>query len=119
MTTDEITKEDRSTTYKPDALPTSVTRTLHISYGMGRWNAGQIEISEYGCRGNDGFERIPLCEHEVTVAIPKPDDIKAKAVEVLEEQKRDLLAKHHQELKTVQDKIDNLLAIEFKPGSNA
>lgn len=115
MTTDTAT-EDRRTTYKPNALPTSITRTLYVSYGMGRYNAGQIEINEYSHKGSDGFERIPLCQHEVSIEIPQPGDIKAKAVEVLEEQKRDLLAKQHQELKAVQDKIDNLLAIEFKPG---
>jgi hypothetical protein len=110
---------DRTTTYKPDELPTSVTRTLWISYGMGKWNAGQIEINDYVSKSSDGFEKIPLCQHEVTIQIPQPDDIKAKAVEVLEEQKRDLQARHHQELKAVQEKIDNLLAIEFKPGEAA
>lgn len=117
--TSNTEKEDRNTAYKPDALPASITRTLFICYGMGRYNAGRIEINDFDHSGSDGFERIPLCQHEVTITIPKPDDIKAKAVEVLEEQKRGMLARHHHELKAVQDKIDNLLAIEYKSGDAA
>ena len=101
--------------YEHDKLPEELTRKLYVSYGMGRFNAGRISISQHGNASSDGFECIPLAEMEVTFKLSVDCDLKTKAVRVLEKKKDDIKAEYHMKLKEVQDKIDHLLAIEFKP----
>ena len=110
------TEDKRSKPYKPDALPVSINRPLWITYGMGKYNAGQITVDARAPYDGAGdFAKVVLCESSLSVEIPKQKNIKGKILRVLESEKEAVLAENHQRLKAVQDKIDNLLAISFKP----
>ena len=110
------TKDCRDTTYKHDALPAQITRSLYIQYGVGRWNAGQIMINDMDFAGSDGTERVLLATTEITVEIPPEQNIKAKLLKVLQDDLAKVKAENHMREKSVQDKIDNLLAITYEPG---
>lgn len=98
-------------------LPKSIQKKLYITYGLGQFIEGQISVSEYPPRNQrDGWECVLLGEQDVTFKINPPrQNIKQKALDALEEQKREVLAENHMRLKRVQEKIDQLLAIEYQP----
>jgi len=100
-----------------EKLPKTQTTEIFITLCIGGYRAGELN---YRNRDFSTFsdDEILLGTQKVKFNIPQNVDIKGKAIEGLEDQKSKLLAKHHMELKDVQDKIDNLLAIEYKPEEN-
>lgn len=108
---------DRHEEYAPDKVPTSITRTIYVGYGIGKYNAGKIVIDDFSRKGTSSdFAVAPLAEQKITIKLPKCKvDVKKRMLEVLEEQKCEVLAENHARLKAVQDQIDELLAIEYHP----
>lgn len=113
-----MSDNNRSTKYAPDALPESITRKLFVRYAIAGYSAGRIYIwdTDY-----DQSDTVPICETEVTIAIPAidHDGLKSKAVEVLQAELQKVRAENHMKEKAIQDKIDNLLAIEYKQEGDA
>lgn len=107
--------DKRDKLYKPDELPKEITRTVYLHYKIGGYFAGQINIWDWD-KPTDS-DSIVICGAEVTVKIPNINKktLKKKAIETLEQEKEKIMAENHQRLKVVQDKIDNLLAIEYQP----
>lgn len=105
--------------YKPDELPSSIQRTLYVTYGVGRYNEGKIDVFDYQSNGSDGFERVALAAHDVTLTVPRQGgkELRGKVLDLLREEKEEILAENEKRLRVVQDKIDNLLAIDYKPGA--
>lgn len=102
--------------YEPNKLPSEVSRTLYISFGIGRYNAGRIVIDDTPPRNGEDFAAILLTKKEVVFELPPVKvDIKGKLLEVLQEEKRKIVADNHMRLKAIEDKIANVLAIEFQP----
>lgn len=109
-----MNKEDRHTTYQPDAIPASITRTLYVGYGIGQFNAGNIVVSEYE-HDTESLATVRIMEKDITFNLPPSKvDVKGKMLEVLEAEKQKILAENHQRLHKVQEKIDRLLAIEYQ-----
>lgn len=111
---------EKDSEYKPDEIPTEITRKLYAHYGIGGYSAGRITIYDCDVSTVDS-NYIVLCEVEQTIKIPpvSQNDLKNKALDVLEDEKQKVLAENHERLKKVQDKIDNLLAIEYRPESES
>ena len=107
--TDEFWRNERWKKYEPDALPSQIERRVYILYGIDDWNQGQISIGDIAARGS-----IVLAQHVITLGIPPQGskELKGKVLGLLNEEKQKVLAENHERLKAVQDKIDDLLAIE-------
>lgn len=109
--------------YQPHEIPKQITATLYLTYGVGQWNRGQIGITDYWndeekirkSRYERDCERVLLAEFSVTIDIPEGVDPRKRYVEVLKNERRKLMAKHHVELKSVDDAIQKAQAIEFQP----
>lgn len=97
-----------------EKLPKTAKQEIFILLSIGGHFAGALHFADYDSSDYDE-NKILLGTQNVKFNIPQNVDIKGKAIEGLEDQKSKLLARHHMELKGVQDKIDNLLAIEYKP----
>jgi len=97
-----------------EKLPKTEEKEIFILLDIGEYSAGRLSYLDYDS-SKYGDDKILLGTQMVTFKIPQKVDIKGKAVESLEEKKVKINAKFHMELKVVQDKIDNLLAIEYKP----
>lgn len=113
-------KDDRETVYKPDAVPTHITRRLHIGYGIGRYNAGRVVVDDHDMHSQPGSENsdfavIPLKELNLKLDLPKMKiDVKARMIEVLEAQKKKVMAESQREIMRIDDEIQKLLQIEYK-----
>lgn len=105
---------DKYKNYKPDELPSSITRKLYVHYRISGHSAGQIDIFDFALTSDP--ERVMICEKEVTIKIPRidRDGLKSKALEVLKREKQKIMADSHMKVRAIQDKIDDLLAIEYK-----
>lgn len=105
--------------YKPGELPEEITRTIFIGYGIGKYNAGMIVLEDKELEGED-FATVRLVSKKMTFKLPKVEiDIKGKMLKVLEEEKKKIMAENHQRLQEVQERIDQLLAIEYKPAGDS
>lgn len=63
-----------------------------------------------------------VCLAETTVKVKVPDtkiDLKGQGLQGLEKERDQMQARHFVEMKDVEDRIANLLAIEYKPDSRA
>jgi hypothetical protein len=108
---------ERNKTYEPNEIPRQITRGIWVAYGISGYGAGRITLNDFDYHGSDDSALVTLCQTSITIDIPAidRDGLKTKALEVLEAEKQKVMAENHQRLRAVQDKIDNLLAIEFKP----
>lgn len=108
---------------EPHQMPKQLNFTLYLTYGVGTYNRGRIEISDYfnkeekkrKDRYDKAYEKILLSEFEITVDIPEGVDPSKRYLQVLKNQKRALLAQHHIELKSIDDQIARAAALEYKP----
>ena len=99
-----------------EKLPKKITKEIFILLDANGY--GNIEEC-FSCMDFDaskyGSDKILITTKEVTFSIPQNIDVKGKVIEGLETEKEKIQAAFHMKLKDVQDKIDNLLAIEYKP----
>lgn len=109
---------DRDHKFLPDQVPTSLTRELFITYGIGEYNQGEVSIWDFDIvpvrsASDDKYALVTLHQQFVTFQLPAVTvNVNEKKLEVLFKQKEKVLAENHQRLKEVQEKIDKLLAIE-------
>lgn len=97
-----------------EKLPKTVTKEMFVTLRVSGYAAGDIQF--WDCNvANSGEDFILLTTKKMTVKIPQNIDVKGRVIEGLEAEKDKIQARHHMELKDIQDKIDNLLAIEYKP----
>lgn len=100
-------------------IPKQKTLELFILIGIKAWNFNKINLSDYD-HSDTLFDREPdwacLGKTKIKINIPQGVDVRGQMLEKLEKLKKKTLAKHHKELKEVQDKIDSLMAIEYKDG---
>ena len=101
--------------YEANDLPASITRTIYVGYGIGKYNAKTIVVSDSEL-DSENFATVRLLKMDMTFELPASEvDIKGKMLTVLENEKQNILAENHSRLKEVQEKIDRLLAIEYQP----
>lgn len=99
-------------------IPKQITTQIYVTLGIGRWNSGNISINDYFVEDDDiEFAKLLLTTTEITIDLPQDIDVDAKGkfISILEKKKEGLQASFHMQIKEVQDQIDNLLAIEYKP----
>lgn len=107
---------DRHETYKPNEMPKKIIRKLFIGYGIGRYNYGRIVVDDFERSQDKDFAVVPLLEKELTIDIPRCKvDVKGRMLEVLEEQRQEILAENHRRLKTIDEEIARLKVLEYKP----
>lgn len=107
-------------------IPKEIEETLYVCLCIdSKWahDIGQITVSicDRSRKGySDDTVYLLLATETVTIKIPRTVlDIKGELVSGLEARKEKELAEHHMKMKAFQDRIDNLLAIEYKPGEAA
>lgn len=100
--------------YTYTSIPPIYTTTVYTHYCISSWSAG--EIRTYDC-DMTGETYILLAQTDLSVKIPAQKDIKETVIKALEEEKKKQMADHHKKLCEIQEKIDSLLCLEYKPAS--
>lgn len=96
-------------------LPKTITKTLYVSVGLGRYVHGEISISDYPSEGHgDGLERKVVSKFDIDIDLPENFDAESAMVEILTAQKTKLEADHYVAVKRIDDQIAKLLAITNK-----
>jgi len=105
-------------------IPGNVSETIYVCVCLDSlydWGIGEIEIGidnkEEQYRDDENCTYKMLTSVDVDIDIPPLNQTEAKetVVESLECQKDKVLAEHHRTMGKLQEKIDSLLAIEYKP----
>lgn len=96
-----------------EKLPETVEQEMFIVLNVGGYAAGSLVFADYDASKYDK-DQILIAKQNVTFNIPQNIDVKGQVIASLEEEKEKIQAETHMKLKAVQDKIDNLLAIEYK-----
>lgn len=104
--------EERRKKFAPNDLPKSITREIYIHYRTAGSSAGEIDIFDCNLSGS---ERILLHKMLLTIKIPPQEDLKTKVVEALENEIQEIQANAHMEVEKLRERIENLLALEYKP----
>lgn len=122
----EITQEqhdkaygDYSKVHDPKNIPAEISRTLFISFGVGKYVAGNIKIDTVPPNtGDEDFTAVLICTHEVNIKLPVCQiDVKARLLEIFSTQREQIVAENHMRLKAIDDKIASLLAIDYQPAT--
>ena len=92
-------------------LPKTITKEIFIHVDTEAYHGPKFYCTDYDA--SDGMQcYVLLGTQEVTFKIPQNIDIKGEVIKGLENDKEKIQADTHMKLKDIQDKIDNLLAIE-------
>ena len=92
----------------------SITKKLYVTMAVSGFSAGEISVMDYDRMPYDSNgEYIHLHSTEVTIDLPKhsEDDLRKKAVSMLEAQKEKIRADSYVAERRVQDRIDDFLRI--------
>ncbi len=106
------TWDEKRKTFSPNALPSSITRDIFLTYKISGSDSGRMEIWDCDLSGS---ERINLATMKVTFKIPKKMDLKEKVIDALRNEKEEILASTHKKITELDEKINSLLALEYKP----
>lgn len=108
--------------FKPAEIPKQITVPLFLTYGVGKCNLGRMSVTDYfnedsvaKSRYDREYRTVLLSKFEVTIDIPEGVDLSKKYRQVLNNEKRRIQQRHFVELKVIQDQIDSLNQIEYKP----
>ena len=91
-------------------IPKSITKNLCVSIGIGKYNKGEISVSDYDGKGCDGMERVTIYNKEVTFEIPDVD-VTGKAISLIEDKKSALQELFHKEVSALDQQIQELRAL--------
>ena len=97
-------------------IPKEVKLPIFVTIGVASWNFNKIGLdgSDFRKYSSNPEDKIMLLETEIHLILPREIDAKAQILGSLEKTKARVMAENHTRLKRVQDKIDNLLAIEHR-----
>lgn len=98
--------------YKPDEIPKKIVIESFLCYEIRGYNQGKFGLWDCDVSGQD---RILISTQNVTINLPKELDLKEKLLESLESEKSRLLADTHMKVKEIQEQINELLCLEYKP----
>jgi len=101
-------------------IPDEIEKTLYVHICLqSKWenDIGKISVHTFDRSGfDDDDKHVLLVTKKIKIKIPKTTiDFRGELVVGLEAQKEKELAEHYMRMKAFQDRIDNLLAIEYKP----
>lgn len=102
--------------YKPEELPSSITRKVYAHYFISTYRAGEIDILPFDGKYCNS-DRIVLAELEITIPILEidRDGLRSKGSDMLKAEKQKILAENEQRVQEVEDKIQMLLMITHQP----
>lgn len=95
-------------------VPEQITKTLYVTICVSGFDAGDISVNDFE-RSNHNSDYVPLCEAEVTIAIPQDVDIRSEAVKALEGEIEKVRAEAFKKEAALQDRIRQITAIEYQP----
>lgn len=101
-------------------LPEKITKKIYVKVGIGRYNTGNISIWDTKVMDDpcDDFGSVTILETQVEIDLSDADlsdaNIKNIMISTLEKQKQELMAKCNVEVNKIEDRIRNLLSIEYK-----
>lgn len=116
-----------SLNFKDDGIPEEIETTIYVCVCTASeyyFMIGKVQISDCdyeerysGDAGDDSTTRYKLlASMDATIALDiKSVDFVCEQVKCLEKQKECELAEHHMKMKEFQDRLDNLLVIEYQP----
>lgn len=112
--TKKVGYTERSEKFSPKKLPRSIKRELYLYYGISGYSAGELTVWDFELSKGD-MDRVLIGRGDVEMFTDTKLDLKARVLQVLQDEREKIQAEFHMKLKGNQDKIDNLLAIEYKP----
>ncbi len=96
-------------------IPEKINCTLYVNMIVAGHRPGEISIYDHDYVSDlEGMEQARLFSFPLEIDVPKNithEDLTKGLVETLEKKKQSMQAEYHVELKRIQDKIDNLLAL--------
>lgn len=97
-------------------IPKVVTLPIFITVGAAGWNFNDVRLHAWDPieHSDSPEEYVLILATEVTLIIPQDIDVRGQLLGSLEKTKTKIMAENHKKLKHVQDKIDDLLAIEYR-----
>lgn len=101
--------------YAPNELPKSLEIVIHTHYCYNseyKWQLGSIS---HDTTDRTGDQYICLAKTPVHVVVETPGDLKDMVLKALEAEKQKQMAEHHKRMFELQEKIDSLLQLEYKP----
>lgn len=98
-----------------EKLPKTIELEMFMTMQVDGYRAGDISVQDYDKQGFSSSDHILLRSFTMTFDVPQNVDVKGKLIDSLEELKTETMARHHMEIKNIQDKLDELLAIEYQP----
>lgn len=112
---------------QPHEIPKQLEFTLYLTYGVGPSVRGRIGIHDYWHKPDEenprrksrfdrDYEKVLLAEFKILVDVPEGIDPTKRYVEILKNERRKLLAMHHVELQSIDDRIAKVTALEYKRG---
>ena len=96
-------------------MPKNFETQIFVTYELGKYDLGIIKVWDCDVSGSD---RILLCSPKIKIQLPGDLDLKAQMLMSLESEKSRLLADTHMKVKEIQEKINNLLCVEYNPDEN-
>ena len=102
-------------------IPQTIEKEVFVLLGVGEYNFNEILVSDWDSSpyASEGNEKVLLKKQKVLLDLSDSEitetKIKQELVAQLREQLKNAKAAAHQKEKAIQEKIDNLLAIEYKP----
>lgn len=105
-------------------IPEIYTAKLYVCVGVGTSNFGNIKADEYNLSNlfKDDFERhgyILLKEVDIKINLKGMEITEEKVLKIvvdnLKQQKKDVELNANKKMQDIQDKIDQYLAIEYRP----
>lgn len=102
--------------YTPNEIPKKFEQIIYTHYcyhSHYSWATGTIS-HDMDDRSGDSY--ICIAQTPITVSVPEQQkDIKKMVIDALEIEKKKQMAEYHQKMCELQEKIDSLLALEYKP----
>lgn len=98
--------------YAANDIPEKVEAVIYTHYNIAGYDYG--ELFHYAA-DISGENRILIAENPVILKIPKIGDLKNKVVQALEAEKKNKEAVHYKKMFDLQEKIDSLICLEYKP----
>ncbi len=102
-------------------IPKSLNATLYITIGVGKYNFNRMRVEDFISTGMEGYEEVLLKQQEITIDLSgismDENAVKEKIVTLLKERQEQIKADSHMKIKDIQEKIDQLRAIEYQPNA--
>ena len=101
--------------YKPGELPKSLNIVVHTHYCYNSEYSWQMGTIRHDATDLSGDTYVCLAKTPVHIEIEAPEDLKQMVLDALEAEKKKQMAEYHKKMFELQEKIDSLLALEYKP----